>query len=209
MALLPFDELNTPKVEVESPEQYFAKMDIPEEQKEERIEAANDFYDVLLFLFALLTIETELTEDYGFAYEEFYARFGNVVRKYGRMDEYMQDYIDQRTKEIFDTTKEQLPLGGWWTSSDRAMAIGENDANSVLNYEELQKALEAGYRFKEWRGVLDSRERKDHVKMEKRKIPIDEYFVFPDCMMMMPHDEINGTAKQVSNCRCSLAYSNE
>ena len=209
MALLPFDELNTPKVEVEPPEKYFSKMDISKKQREERIEATNDFYDVLLFLFALLAIETELTEDYGFAYKEFYIRFSNVVQKYGRMNEYMKDYIAQRTKEIFDITKENFPLGGWWTSSERAIAIGENDANSVLNYEELQKALDAGYRYKIWKGVLDTRERKDHVNMEKRKIPIDEYFVFPDCMMMMPHDDINGTARQVVGCRCSLEYTKE
>lgn len=206
MALLPFDELNTPKVEVEPPERYFAKMDISKEQKEERVKATNDFYDVLLFLFALLAIETELTEDYGFAYEEFYRRFGNVVRKYGRMDEYMQDYIDQRTKEIFDTTKEQMPLGGWWTSSDRATALGENDANSVLNYEELQKAIEEGYTKKTWKGVMDARERASHRKIEGRTIPIDEYFVLDKGMLLFAHDW-NNCPEECVNCRCTTVYS--
>lgn len=48
------DELHSPQVEVEPPEQYFAKMEITPEQKEERVEAADDFISVLLFLFALL-----------------------------------------------------------------------------------------------------------------------------------------------------------
>ena len=209
MIIQGFDELNTPNVKVEPPDIYFSKMDISKVQKEKRIKATNDFSDVLLFLFALLAIETEYTENFGYAYEMFYERYGNVVRKYVRTDEYTKDFIDQRTREIFDLTKERFPLGGWWTSPERATALGENSSNTVLNYEELQKALEAGYRYKEWRGVMDYREREDHVRMESRKIPIDEYFIFPDCVMMMPHDEINGTARQVDNCRCALRFSKE
>ena len=205
---LGIDEIRTPQIEVEPPEQYFAKMDISKEQKEERVKAANDFMDVLLFFFAYLAIQMEYGGDLEVVYEEFTYRFGNVVRRYARMDEYMEAYVRDVTNNIAELTVESLEVE-WYTSSDRATAIGENEANSVLNYEELQAAIDNGYRFKEWRSERDNKVRKDHVTMDGRKIPIDEYFVFPDCMMLAPHDEVNGTARQICGCRCSLSYSRD
>ena len=84
-----------------------------------------------------------------------------------------------------------------------------NDANAVLGYEELDEAIENGYKYKTWKTELDARVRKDHRSMEGKKVKIDDYFVLPDCMMLMPHDDVNGTEKQVCGCRCSLKYTRE
>lgn len=203
-----FDELNTPKIEVEEPEEYFSKMDISDKQKEERVDASKELRDVLLFFFALLAIQLESGGDLEWVYTEFTVRYGNVVRKYARLDEYIETYIREKTSDI-----ELKTLSGieseWYTSADRALLIGENEANSILNYEDYQRAVEAGYRFKEWRGVMDAKERKSHVKMEGKKIPIDDYFIFDDCYMFAPHDEVNGTPEQTINCRCSVKYTKE
>lgn len=205
MKISGFDELNTPKIQVEEPEEYFSKMEISDRQKEERVDASKELRDVLLFFFALLAIQIESGGDLEWVYTEFTTRYGNVVRKYARLDEYIETYIREKTTDIQVTTLSGMGTE-WYTSVDRALLIGENEANSILNYEDYQRAVEAGYRYKEWRGVMDARERHSHVKMEGVKIPIEDYFMFDDCFMFAPHDEVNGTPEQTANCRCSVRY---
>ena len=216
MALIPFDELNTPKVEVEPPEKYFSKMAISKEQKEERVETANDLMDVLLFLFALLAIEMQETEpDYDMVYRSFWQRFRDAVAKHSRMDDYQNNYVNDFTQNAFDVTRRHMEAScvgtdgrtdaGWWTSADRAMAMGENEANSVLNYEDLQKAIDKGYTTKTWVTEHDNRVRPTHKEVDGVTIPIKEYFVVGDGVMLAPHDEYNNPA-ECANCRCSLKF---
>lgn len=216
MALLPFDELNTPKVEVEPPEKYFSKMAISKEQKEERVETANDLMDVLLFFFALLAIEMqEVQPDYDMVYRKFKTRFRNVVADHSRMDDYQNNYVDEYTLQQYELTRRHMEAAGvgsgntdagWWTSADRAMAIGENEANSILNYSELQKAIDEGYTTKTWVTERDNRVRKTHKEVDGVTIPIKEYFIVGNGVMLAPHDEYNNPDECV-NCRCSLKFS--
>ena len=219
MALLPFDELNTPKVEVEPPEKYFSKMAISKEQKEERVETANDLMDVLLFFFALLAIEMEsVNPNYDMVYRKFKKRFRDVVADHSRMDDYQNSYVDEYTLQQYDTTKRHMEAAGvgsdgrtdagWWTSADRAMAIGENEANSILNYSELQKAIDEGYTTKTWVTERDNRVRKTHKEVDGVTIPIKEYFIVGNGVMLAPHDEYNNPDECV-NCRCSLKFSKQ
>lgn len=219
MALLPFDELNTPKVEVEPPEKYFSKMAISKEQKEERVETANDLMDVLLFFFALLAIEMEsVNPNYDMVYRKFKKRFRDVVADHSRMDDYQNNYVDEYTLQQYDTTKRHMEAAGvgsdgrtdagWWTSADRAMAIGENEANSILNYSELQKAIDEGYTTKTWVTERDNRVRKTHKEVDGVTIPIKEYFIVGNGVMLAPHDEYNNPDECV-NCRCSLKFGND
>lgn len=216
MALLKIDELNTPQVKVEPPEEYFSKMEISEEQKEERVETSKEISDVLLFLFALLVIELQSDEpDLDYVYSSFLSRFQVVVTNHCRADEYTERYINTAAKNIFDDTVENviaLNIGtdqtdaGWWTSPDRATAIGENEANSILNYEELQTAIDEGYVKKRWVTERDNRVRKTHQEVEGVTIPITEYFVVGETVMMMPHDPECLDEREIANCRCSLRF---
>ena len=215
MALLPFDELNTPKVEVEPPEQYFSKMAISKEQKEERVETANDLMDVLLFFFALLAIEMEsVSPDYDMVYRKFKKRFRDVVADHSRMDDYQNSYVDEYTLQQYELTKRHMEAAGigsgntdagWWTSADRAMAIGENAANIILNHEELLQAAEAGAVGKKWIDKADNRVRKTHLAVTKKIIPLEEYFVVGDGVMLFPCDWDNNP-DECHRCRCVLAY---
>lgn len=215
MALLPFDELNTPKVEVEPPEQYFSKMAISKEQKEERVETANDLMDVLLFFFALLAIEMEsVSPDYDMVYRKFKKRFRDVVADHSRMDDYQNNYVDEYTLQQYELTRRHMEAAGvgsgntdagWWTSADRAMAIGENAANIILNHEELLQAAEAGAVGKKWIDKADNRVRKTHLAVTKKIIPLEEYFVVGDGIMLFPCDWDNNP-DECYNCRCSCQY---
>lgn len=216
MALLSIDELNTPNVEVEEPEEYFRKMDLTPAQREERVDTSKELASVMLFLFALLVIEMQNeSPDYDYVYEVFRVRFRNVVLEHSPDNAYTERYVNDVTRQLFDNTVENMKASGvgkdqtdagWWSSTDRATAIGENEANSILNYKDLQKAIEEGYVLKRWVTEKDNRVRRTHSEMEGKTIPINDYFIVGDVPMMMPHDPECLDQREIVNCRCSLAY---
>ena len=182
--------------------EYFDIMDIDEDQKEKRKELAKDFRNAMLFLFALAYIAYE--NDY-FSYEylliQFRTQYADVLLDHIKNDPYIERYFQKVTEDLVQTTFDHFNPEGkdYWTSDERAIIVGENEANSVLNYSELQDAIEAGYEFKTWRTELDNRVRDSHKEKEGVTIPIDEYFQFDDCEMLMPHDSENGTPEQLVN----------
>lgn len=189
--------------------EYFDVMDIDDEQKEKRKDLAKEIRNALLFLFALINVSYEYDYlSYEYVLGQFRAEFQQIVFQYGRLDIYTEKYIQKVTKDVVDTTFKNLDLvnPNFWMSDERAIIVGENEANSVLNYEELQEAIDSGYTIKEWLTERDGRVRKTHRAVDGKKIPIEEYFEFPDCKMLMPHD-YNGSPKEISNCRCTLRFS--
>lgn len=205
---LGIDELNVPSIEEEI-KRYFSVMDISDEQKEDREKAAKDLFPIFLFLFVLIEEALEYDLPYDYVLNEFRITFGTVAYQY--YDD-AEEYIDRITKEVLDATLEDKGVlssikdGEYWTSLDRAIELGENEANSLLNYQELKEAIQAGYTKKQWVTERDNRVRKSHIEKEGKTIPINEFFQFADCQMICPHDIVNGTAKQVAGCRCSLRY---
>lgn len=209
--LLRIDELNRPVFDSERfIEQYFEPMEISDEQKEERKKASRDFRDFLLFLFALLSVQIEYeSTDWSYFEAQFIVELTREASKYARMTPLLENYIAEKAADFSDITREHLGDGEYWTSEERATYEAVNEANAVLGYEELEEAKDNGYRYKTWLTERDNRVRKDHNKMEGKKIKIDDYFIFPDCMMLMPHDDVNGTPAQVDNCRCVCKYTKE
>lgn len=190
--------------------EYFDIMDIDEDQKEKRKELAKDFRNAMLFLFALAYIAYE--NDY-FSYEylliQFRTQYADVLLDHIKNDPYIERYFQKVTEDLVQTTFDHFNPEGkdYWTSDERAIIVGENEANSVLNYSELQDAIEAGYEFKTWKTERDNKVRQSHKEKENVTIPIDEYFQFDDCEMLMPHDSENGSPEQLVNCRCTCKYS--
>lgn len=183
---------------------YFDVMQISEAQRNKRIEAAEEITDaVLLFLMwcenAPDRVQEEATQ------RSFENMYKEVIFQYGEPDDYFDMYVPVFIQNLVETT---LNHEGeeYFTSVERAANIAVNEANTVCNYTDLQQAKDLGYGYKQWIAELDERTRLDHVEMNGEVIPIDDYFVFEDCMMFMPHDEVNGTARQIVNCRCSLRY---
>jgi len=190
--------------------EYFEIMDIDEEQKEKRKDLAKEFRNAMLFLFALAYIAYENEYfSYDYLLMQFRSQFANVLITYGRMDSYTENYFQKVTEELVLVTVEHFnpDAKDYWTSDERAILVGENEANSVLNYSELQDAIDAGYEFKTWKTERDNKVRQSHKQKEGVTIPIDEYFQFDDCEMLMPHDSENGSPEQLVNCRCSCKYS--
>lgn len=210
MATLRIDEIRSPQFDAETYIQtYFRPMRISQERKEEREEASHTFRDTLLFLFALITAYRDYGNiDWEVIETQFRIDFEQAVTRYSRNTPTMQAYVEEKVSDFINTTKEQDLNDPYWTSDERATMEAVNEANDVVGYGELQKAIEAGYKYKTWRTERDNRVRKSHVKMEGKTIPITEYFDLDKGSMLYPHDYFN-CPEECPNCRCAAIYSKD
>lgn len=194
--------------------EYFDPMDISEKQKEERRKLANEMFNTFLFLFSLI----EVSKSYNYMNIEYFVaqfelQFAPLVMSYSRNDEYIGQYIDKVSNDVVKTTvdglkKPEKSADREFTTSDkRAAFLSVNSSNTVENYEDIQEAIESGYRYKTWVAEVDKKTRASHLEINGTRIPIEEYFQFEDCEMFEPHDEVNGTAEQCANCRCTVHFS--
>ena len=195
---------------------YFKPMDISEKQREERRKLANEMFNVFLFLFSLV----EVSQNYNYLNVEylvtqFELQYAPLVMSYSRNDEYISGYVDKVSKDIVNTTVDNVRKpkdsgeNKFATSDKRAALLSVNEANSVENYEELQEAIENGYTKKSWCTMLDRKVRDTHRVLEGKTIPIDEYFEVGDDLLLFPRDEENciNNLGNIANCRCSLKFS--
>ena len=194
---------------------YFDPMELSDEEKDERKEIAKEIRDIMLWWLLMILMYLR----FGMSYDEeeqrglLRSRLSSVIYAHSTADAYLLLYIDKLTKDVSDTTfkrisekKETIKEDDYIFSDQRATEIGANEANSIGNHEDYVKAIADGKNFKKWVAFLDNRVRKDHEKMDGKKIPIKSYFKFPDCKMLYPHDEVHGKAKQLVNCRCLCKY---
>lgn len=185
-------------------EHYFDPMQIDEKQRRERIEEAEEIFDaIMLFLiWCDESPENVKREDTQRDMENLYRE---VIFQKVEPDEFIDIYVPFFIGNLVEVTTENIN-DKYYTSVDRAANIACNEANTVINYAEVQQAKEQGYLFKKWQAEVDNRTRLDHISMDGVTIPIDAYFIFDDCEMFVPHDEVNGTARQCVNCRCSVKF---
>ena len=202
------DELNSITTEYEEVDidTYFEPMDITEEQKEERKKAAEDLWWVLLLMFGLIKQSIEDGDlDYAFMYDTFKESYTDVVEKYSRIDDYTTTYVDKFVQNTLDTTWNHFNFDedSYWLSNKRALGIAVNEANTILNYEDLQKAIDNGMNVKIWHTQKDNKVREEHRKLEGKKIGITEYFEVGDSFLQFPRDEVNcSNIKDIAGCRC-------
>lgn len=211
MATLPIDEIRKPEsFDFETfVATYFRPMKISRERREEREEAARSFNDTLLFLFALIAAYQNYGDiDWEVVEREFRLEFEMTVMKYSRNTPMMDAYVAEKTSDFIRVTRENDLSDPYWLSDERAGMEAVNDANDVVGYEELQEAIDNGYKYKRWRTENDSRVRKSHRKMENKTVPITDYFVLDKGQMMYPHDWEN-CPDECYNCRCAAEYLKE
>lgn len=184
---------------------YFDTMQITEKQKKKRIEAAEEIFDaILLFLIWCENApERVQKEDVLRSFENMYKE---VIFQYGEPDDYFDLYVPLFIKNLITVTLDH-PKEEYFTSVERAANVAVNESNTLFNHSELEEARLMGKKNKTWVSEIDDRTRPDHIEMNGWTIPIDDWFVFEDCMMRFPHDEVHGTARQLCNCRCSLEFS--
>lgn len=205
-----FDEINDlSKDEIIDIDTYFDEMELSDEEKEKRKEFSKSMADTMLFIFALFSVMRQYNSvNKQFIIGQLQSRYSELVLQYMDIDKIIGDYIQKFSEEIVDTTLKH-PGEEYYLSNDRATLIGVNEANSILGYRQLQEAKEKGYTRKTWITEGDKKVRETHREIDMQEIPIDQYFLVGNSLMMYPHDNITFDIdpKEVINCRCSIVYS--
>lgn len=188
---------------------YFRPLELPDEQIEDRKNAARDFRDILLFiLLAVKTMETTVEIDWSRLTVELRNGFETVVRKYARYDEYMRDFVRKAADDFMDVTRERVEEEGLytrWTSDERALPDAANYADMTLGYEEWQEAIDAGKTKKMWVSQRDGKVRHTHRLADGQTVPIKAMFKVGGTLLAYPCDP-EGDVREVANCRCHASY---
>ena len=198
--------------------EYFEEMDLDETEIEKRIGLAIDLEKDFRNLFILmLTAEiigeslesrsgdfadyayhdyTDAMIDNGYSNDEYYSGLG-----------YVEQYAKSRCKEIVDTAILHK-ADSYYFSLKHSIAIGEDEANAVGNYQREQMAIAQGYKYKTWVTMRDKRVRHSHELVDGKTISIFKAFTVGNGQMMFPCDRSLGISmKEIANCRCVCEYS--
>ena len=209
MAILRLDELNINSRRSMPFEKFFGEMELTEEQRKNRIRAAELFEEMMLELFAMIDVYREygipidvavFTENLKDAYIERLAEITVVA------DLYIMGYVDKFSQSVVETTQKYAD-DPWFLSEDRAVMIAENEANAVYGHDEFEDAIREGYTTKIWVTMQDKRVRDTHREVDEEEIPIDEPFVVGGSLLLYPKDETyDPDPEETVNCRCSIRF---
>lgn len=201
------DKLNNlSQKEIKFYEEYYNGMEIPQEDKEKRIELAEKIDDVfywLLGVVAIMALTGEVIDTESLTLSVQYRLFDiedvNV--------RYVSEHIVNLAGETVSTTVERREEE-YFLSDERAMEIAAGEAHTFYEYEELQEAWENGKTKKTWKTQGDRRVRRSHSALDGKTIPITELFETDGSYLMCPRDSENGCSiKEIANCRCWLEFS--
>ena len=207
------DELNELgyNIEVEDITEYFSKMDLTDEQKEEREKLADKLNNYLLIFLNLIAVQIEYSKfNREYLITTLENEFSKIVAETVVLDDYLKRYINHFSNNYVDTTYIHLMKDAeteWWTSPERALFTAENESNGVLNYSDYLKAIDNGYTKKKWRTEKDNRVRKTHRPLDDKIIDIKKPFQVGNSLMLFPKDKTYfASDREIFNCRCSIKY---
>ena len=214
---LSFDELNKLYVEEKEGdlrsmpfEQFFGEMGISKQQKDKRVETAEDIKAFILI--ALREMYYEMHEgEYGeynpteTIREGYRSLLDRLAIPLTAM--FAALHPEEVATEVVSATTNH-PEDPYFFSEDRATLIAENEANSIWNDSEFQDAIMTGKTNKTWHAIIDNRTRDTHRATDGTTIPIMDAFWVGDSLLLFPRDEsLGSSADEIVNCRCWLTYS--
>lgn len=169
---------------------------------------AFEMEDILLFIFALFqTMKEHKYIKKKYIKEQLQSKYIELVKKYGiDVDSDLLEYIEKFSDDTINTT---LKNGNtpYFTSDDRAVLIAENESQNTFNRQDFRDAINSGKKRKQWIDINDDKERETHREAGGMDIPIKDYFLVGDSLLLYPHDySMNPEPKEVINCRCSIRY---
>lgn len=193
-----FDEIKTISFE-----QYFGEMELPEEEKERRIDLAKKFYDWFYEDYFLVYL-ADKSKDYVKAIYDAYLALSLEYLGMDKKPEYITDRASKIAHDIDKTTREND--NEYYTSKDRAIIIAETETNVLGNYDMQIKAVKSGKHWKTWNTMRDDKVRQSHTLVDGKRIGIFEYFNVGGSKMLYPGDT-SAPPEELINCRCVLTYS--
>lgn len=214
------DEFNKPsEAQVIDIDRYFDEIeDLDEEQKEIRKEIAYDFKNILKLVLALILADLRVGNDVDgtFYHSMAKSRFMDVIDTklpYLTIDIRIQieNYIDNNLALVIESTIDNQKQA-YMFSEARATSIAVDDSMASINIEELQEAINAGYKYKVWVSMRDRKVRHSHEVADGQKVEIQKPFKVGRCLMDAPmifnEESEYQDVKEFANCRCVLIYSN-
>lgn len=206
---LSFDELNALVKNERSMsfKKYFGEMNLPEEEKSERIRMAEELEENFIVTMTLLFTMAQANKiDYELIRKQIEDSYLETLRKYTSVDKYLETYVKSFTYDVIDSTKTHKNEP-YYYSLDRAKFMAENEVNTAINHARYMEAVNAGKTMKRWESIIDEVTRKDHMEANGEYIPIGQAFHVGDSWMLFPKDmSMNPNPNQVINCRCSIIY---
>lgn len=205
-----FDELNNivGLNRSEDFDTYFDVMDIPEEEKKNRISLAEDLMDDFLVVLALLFSMQQYEQpiDWVVIQIRFESAYRNALAGRIDMDDDLDNYIRQFSSDVTESSRNHMD-DPYYYSLDRARYMAENESNTSWNHSDFANAIKQGKTRKKWVDVRDNRERETHRRVGGTIIKIQEPFLVGDSLMYFPKDcTFSPSIKEVINCRCSIRY---
>ena len=202
------DKINKDKHTTIPYEEFFGEMELSSEEKEKRINLAVKFE--ILFLFLFLTIQENSEDDIESYKEIVYEKYQEIANEYLSVNttpSSIRKYADFIADSIVETTIKNSDKQ-YYLSTDRAMFIAENEANTLGNYQLQLHAIKQGKRYKTWSTMNDMYVRHTHRKVDGTKIGIFDTFTVGDSKMYFPRDlSLGASAYETVNCRCVIKYS--
>lgn len=184
---------------------FFEEIELPDEDKEKRIELAERIDDVYFWLFSYITVLLSLGE----VVDTSSLIMSVEYRLYDLMDtniRYVPEHIVRLANETVTATIDNAE-DSYYLSDKRASEIAANESHTYFEYEELQEAWDSGKTKKTWHTKQDRKVRRSHRVLDGKTIPIEELFEVNGSYMMVPKDTENGASlTEISNCRCWATY---
>lgn len=188
-------------------ELYFGEMSIPEEGKRKRTEFAEDLEEeFLLALSMMFTMQQYGNMDWDLVRRSLEEGYRAAIGHYASLDEFLESYATTFAFDVIETTRNHADTP-YYYSTDRAMYMAENEANTVLNHDDYSGAVREGRTRKRWIAIRDEVTRATHIDVDYTEIPIDGIFRVGGSLMLYPKDtSLGASPEEYINCRCSILY---
>ncbi len=114
----------------------------------------------------------------------------------------------RRLYKLREKHGDELLIGfaAWLFSAARAEMAARDNTNALCNCSQLDDLRRQGYKYKQWRTVMDGHERHDHAVANGQIVPIDSPFIVGGYRMMFPKDDTYGAPlNEIINCRCMIS----
>lgn len=185
---------------------YFDTMQISEKQKKERIEAAQEIFDAVLFFLIWCENAPERVEEEN-TLNSFENLYKEVIFQHVEPDDYIDSYVHLYIANLIKVTLDHLGEE-YYTSVERAANVAANESNLVVGYSEWQKAILLGYKKKQWKSEKDLKVRPTHRDVDDTILPIQQPFLVGNSLMLFPKDQYTYDAdpEEIINCRCCCKY---
>ena len=186
-------------------DEFFGEMHLTEAQKKKRKKTAEKMQEIMEWLLAVVYYYmNDGVYNYMDAIAEAEQSYKDLVKDTGVSDSFVNNHISMTVTGVV-STMEKNPDNIYNYTNDRARMIAENEANSIWNDAEFEEALRSGKKYKTWHAIIDKRTRDTHKEVNGKTIPITEYFIVGNSLMLFPRDS-SAEDEEVVNCRCSLSY---